>query len=191
MNALAVAIVLAATAPDAGALPSLEAPAAAGRVEKAFVRVLQAPHADPSWFAPNFLAKVPIPATVLDGPLRSIRESLGALRSVVAAPTGYRADYERGSMDVDAKLDDAGRFTGLFLHPPMPLPQSADEALKAFAALPGKVSVATVVLGKPGPSLAPDEPLAVGSTFKLAVLAGAAPPRRRGGHELGRRRDPR
>src|SRR5262249_2791261 len=142
---------------------------AGGRVEEAVARALQAPHADPGWFAPSFLAKVP--ATALDGPLRSIRESLGALRSVMAAPPGYRADCERGSIDVDAKLDDAGRFSMLFLHPPMPLPKTVEEALKAFAILPGQVSVATVVDGKAGPSLAPDAPLAVGSSFKLAVLA--------------------
>jgi beta-lactamase class A len=169
MHALAVAILLAVTGADAGAAPPLGAAVAEGHVEKAVARVLQAPHADPAWFAPSFLAKVP--ATALDGPLRSIRDSLGALRSVVAAPPRYRADYERGSMDVDAKLDDVGRFTLLFLHPPMPLPKSAEEALKVFAALPGKVRVATLVDGKPGAALAPDAPLAVGSTFKLAVLA--------------------
>ena len=143
--------------------------AAEGRVERTIARLLAAPHADPAWFAPSFLAKVP-PAA-LDRPLRALTEGMGSLRAVVASATGYRADYERGSIDVDAKLDDAGRFTGLFLHPPQPLPRSVDEAMKAFAALPGEVSVATVVDGKPGVGLAPDEPLAVGSSFKLAVLA--------------------
>lgn len=168
MHATIVAALLAATVADAAAPPS-EAPIAAGRVEKAIARLLRAPRVDPAWFAPSFLAKVP--ATALDGPIVSVQASLGAIHAVVAAPTGYRADGERGSIEIDAKLDEAGRFSTLFLHPPLPSPVSAAEALKGFAALPGKVSVATVVDGKPGPALAPDEPLAVGSSFKLAVLA--------------------
>jgi beta-lactamase class A len=185
MTALALVLLLTvdqgvAASPDAGGLaaptdagPASRAPVtAAGRVEKSIVRVLMAPAADAAWFAPSFLDKIPDPASVLEGPVRSVREKLGALRAVVAAHPGrYRADFERGWVDVDAKLDDRGRFVGLFLHPVQPLPGTVAEALQAFGALPGKVSVATVVDGKPGPALAPDAPLAVGSAFKLAVLA--------------------
>jgi hypothetical protein len=167
MHAMALAALLVMA--DSGASGSPEVPAAEGRVQEAIARLLSAPRADPAWFSPSFLLKVP--ASSLDGPLRSLQQGMGALRAVVAAASGFRADYERGSISIDAKLDDQGRFAGLFLHPPQLLPGSLDEAVKLFAALPGQVGLLALVDGQPRAALAPDQPLAVGSAFKLAVLA--------------------
>lgn len=159
----------AAGAPDAGGAPAKPAPVATGQAEQAIARLLLAPRADPNWFAPSFLAQAS--PSALDAPLRSFREALGPLRAVVAVGPGFRADFERGSIPIDARLDGEGRFAGLFVHPPQMTPVSVDEAVKAFRSLPGQVGLLAIVDGQPRAALSADRPLAVGSAFKLAVLA--------------------
>jgi beta-lactamase class A len=158
----------AASAPLGPPPPAVDTPAAP-KVEVALTRLLTAPHADPAWFTPAFLVKVP--AARLDTLLAPLREAMGPLRIVMVDGRDYRADFARGSIPIVARLDGQGRFSMLLLKPPELLPTSLDEAVRRFSSLPGKVGLLAIVDGQPRAALAPDTPLAVGSAFKLAVLA--------------------
>ncbi|KQR41317.1 serine hydrolase [Deinococcus sp. Leaf326] len=126
---------------------------------------------DPALFAPDFLEAVPA-------------EQLGALRAGLTASLGafVRAEprgqtwvlvYERGTVPVLAFTADAqSRVTGLRLGGVVPRLGTLEEARAAFATLPGQVSVLVQEAGRPTPllDLNAGRLLAVGSTFKLAIL---------------------
>lgn len=125
-------------------------------------------------FAPTFLQQVPLEALV-GQLLPQLRAGLGEFVAVERTPQGYVVRQERGGLLVTGfALDPQGRVTALIL---APLPPEAAEfsdfraAGEAFAALPGRVSVLVQRMGGE-PLLAIDagRPLAVGSSFKLAVL---------------------
>jgi beta-lactamase class A len=126
---------------------------------------------DPALFAPDFLEAVPA-------------EQLGALRAGLTASLGafVRAEpqgqtwvlvYERGTVPVLAfSVDPQNRVTGLRLGGAVPRLATLEETRAAFAALTGQVSVLVQEVGRPTPllDLNAGRLLAVGSTFKLAIL---------------------
>lgn len=138
--------------------------------EEALSRLLSAPRAEPAWFSPDFLAKVP--PSVIDGVLKQLRDDIGAFVSVtVAADHSYVTRFARGTVPTRARIDAEGRFTTLFFGQPDIERADLDGALKALAALPGKRHVLVTTDGKDRIAEGADQPLAVGSAFKLAVLA--------------------
>jgi beta-lactamase class A len=127
---------------------------------------------DASLFAPSFLAAVP--EAQLRALLADVTAQFGALKDVQIGAQIAGLIFERGQLNVTQfSLDNQGRVTGLLLTPPPPVFTSLDEARAAFAALPGQVSLLVQEVGATAPAVALNvtRPLAVGSTFKLAILA--------------------
>ena len=153
-------------------LPILAAVAQAGppmTPEQAIARVLGPGPVQASWFDAGFLAQIP----------------LTSIQQVVDQYTGQGGKFERIEKDADsytvyldhtkfparAGLNADGQFTMLWFGNPQPLQAaSLAESVGAFGGLLGKVSVAVVEEGTVRASLHPDQPLAVGSAFKLAII---------------------
>lgn len=138
--------------------------------QAALVRLLTATHLQDDWFAPSFLAQVS--AAQVESVLANAKATLGAYRSVKAQPDGsYLITFAKGTDRAQIALDAQGRITGLFFAPPHLTHANPAAALKAFHGLPGHVSVLVTTNGTTTLALNPAQPLAIGSAFKLAVLA--------------------
>ena len=81
------------------------------------------------------------------------------------------AVFTNGESKTQVVLDSRGRFTGLFFGPLVVSVASLDEALGPYASRPAATGYLILKDGTPLAELEPDRPMAVGSTFKLAVLA--------------------
>ena len=121
------------------------------------------------WFSPAFLAQVPV--AQLNDIIRQYRAALGALEDVQGNAPVFKLTFSKGYVTSQIVLDSAGRVAGFFLGPPEPRVSGLDSALDGFRELPGKVSVLVVSQAGVLAALNPELPLAVGSAFKLAVLA--------------------
>lgn len=151
--------------------PLMATATGAGSPREVLARIFSGPF-DASLFAPDFLAAVP--EAELRALLDDVREEFGALKDVQISAQIAGLIFERGQLNVTQfALDSQGRVTTLLLTPPTPVFASLDEARAAFAALPGQVSLLVQEVGAPAPAVALNvsRPLAVGSTFKLAILA--------------------
>lgn len=137
--------------------------------EQALTRLFSSAKASEAWFGPAFLAKVPV--TKIDAITASIKAAGGELASVSGKGRRFTVMFARAKLQATVELDDQGRFTSLFVNAPEPLRATVEEAIVAFRALPGKVSVVITEDGADRGSLEPDLPLGAGSSFKLAILA--------------------
>jgi len=140
--------------------------------EQALARMLQQTPAQAGWFAPNFLAQVPI--AQVDAIVKQYAGALGAFQRADATADGFTLVMERGTAPAKIHLDAEGRIDGLWFGLPQPAkPMSLEDGMKELSALPGKVSAVVMEDGKPLAALHPEDALAVGSAFKLAILAAA------------------
>jgi len=140
--------------------------------EKALARVLQQTPAQTGWFAPNFLAQIPM--AQVDAIVKQYTGAIGAFQRADATADGFTLVMERGTAPAKIHLDTEGRIDGLWFGPPQPTkPMSLEDGMKEFSGLPGRVSVVVLEEGKPLASVHPEDALAVGSAFKLAILAAA------------------
>ncbi|HEY3705419.1 MAG TPA: serine hydrolase [Terracidiphilus sp.] len=138
----------------------------------ALARLLQQTPAQDSWFAPSFLAQIPIAR--VDAIVKQYTGTLGAFLRAEPTPDGFTLVMERGTAPAKIHLDGDGHIDGLWFGLPTPSkPASLDDSMKQLSALPGKVSALVLEEGKPLGSLHPDDAMAVGSAFKLAILAAA------------------
>lgn len=82
-------------------------------------RFFRAPRPSREWFAESFLRQAPIEAVqqILD----QVREQLGAYHGVTGSGGDLLASFEHGDVPTAVHLDEQGRFTGLFLRPPVHL----------------------------------------------------------------------
>ncbi len=151
------------------AAPAALAQTAATPAE-ALDRLFTAESYDEGWFSPLFLSQ--LPAAQVELIVVQLRTGLGEYEGIEARG-GIRYDvvFSQGVIPAQIVLDEAGRITGLFFEPPRPKVSGLADAIAPFAELPGQASV--LVLGGMSElgALNADTPLAVGSTFKLAVLA--------------------
>jgi beta-lactamase class A len=140
--------------------------------EKALARVLQQTPPQAGWFAPNFLAQIPM--AQVDAIVKQYTGAIGAFQRADATADGFTLVMERGTAPAKIHLDAEGRIDGLWFGPPQPTkPMSLEDGMKEFSGLPGRVSVVVLEEGKPLASVHPEDALAVGSAFKLAILAAA------------------
>jgi beta-lactamase class A len=140
--------------------------------QQALARVLQQTPAQAAWFAPNFLAQIPM--TQIDAIVKQYTGTLGAFQHADATADGFSLVMEKGTTPAKIHLDAEGRIDGLWFGLPVPAkPASLDDSMKALAALPGKVSAVVLENGRLLASLHHEDALAVGSAFKLAILAAA------------------
>lgn len=154
-----------------GAAAPSPSPAPAGIAAARLDTMLRSGHADPKWFATAFLAQ--IPASQVDAAIASLAPSLGAYQSVEATanPNVFTAHFARGTDLVLIYIDADGKIEGLLFRPPILAASSLGEALGALSQRSGTVSYVVAEPGRsPLAAFNATIPLAVGSTFKLAVL---------------------
>jgi hypothetical protein len=103
----------------APAAPAPPAPPAASPEAIAADRFFRAPEPRAECFADGFLRQVPIEAVqrVLD----QVRAQLGAYQGVTGTRGDLVAAFEHGDVPTAVEIDAQGRFTGLFLRPPVHL----------------------------------------------------------------------
>ncbi len=137
--------------------------------EQMLKQIFTAESVSGDWFSPAFLAQVPV--AQLNDIIKQYSAALGALEDVQGNAPVFKLTFSKGYVTSQIILDNAGRVAGFFLGPPEPRVSGLDNALDGFSRLPGKVSVLVVSQGGVLAALNPELPLAVGSAFKLAVLA--------------------
>jgi hypothetical protein len=144
-------------------------------------------------FDPSFLQAVPV--AKLDAIAQQIFAQGGAVRAVTLA---HRESEWSGRFDVELEQGvvlpmtltlgaaPPHRVVGLWFGAGVPVLASLEEVAKAVATLPGKTSFLAARLGDGEPQVlaasAPDSALAIGSAFKLWVLARLAGDVRDGKH---------
>ncbi len=173
-----VAVLLAFTVATALAHPD-DDPAEARAKEIASL-VVEEPDVPAATFAKEFLAAVP--TAKMEQLLAGMWKEGGKVVSVKRV-SGDRLHgrftfvQERGARtDCTINVGEAEphKISGLYLKPLGPAAHSLAELEKEAAKLPGKVSFAVARLGSRSPAalaaVNPDEPLAIGSAFKLWVL---------------------
>jgi hypothetical protein len=132
-------------------------------------------------FAPPFLAQVP--ATQVAAIAKQLAQGFGKAAGVARlTPTGAGSGtltiaYERGTVDMTITLDPTApnRIAGLLITGSSPSAQAPAQVVEAFRAFPGKTGFTIARLGGGVPQMLagsdPDRPLAIGSAFKLVILA--------------------
>jgi len=137
--------------------------------QAALARLFQEPVQE-SWFDQQFLAQAS--ATRIQQMVKEMITSSGPFQHIDTSDKGYSVVLQKAIVPVRIALSNEGRIIALFFGPPQPLQaQSVQEAVKEFERLGGKVHVAVVIDGKLSAGFHADDPLAVASAFKMAVLA--------------------
>ncbi|GAC1392906.1 MAG: serine hydrolase [Vulcanimicrobiaceae bacterium] len=128
-------------------------------------------HADASVFSASFLAQVPV--TQVDAIIAQLKAALGQYKSTDGAKFDYTAHFEKGTAEVLIHLDAQNKIDGLFIKPPkLSSPNvSLDNALRILRTASGDLSYVIIEGRSERAALNASQPLAVGSAFKLAVLA--------------------
>ncbi|MEL6554936.1 MAG: serine hydrolase [Cyanobacteria bacterium J06621_11] len=121
------------------------------------------------WFADSFLVQISL--AEISQITQGIVSSIGAYQSIEDVPNGFVLTFERGTVATHLALNPQGQITGLLFETPQLAGLSVEETLREMAALPGQVHVLATRGGREVAALNADEALAVGSTFKLLVLA--------------------
>jgi beta-lactamase class A len=138
--------------------------------QAALVRILTAPQEQSTWFAPAFLARVTV--TQVQAFVQSLKAQFGPYQSATPQPDGsYLVRFQRGTVRAQIHLDGQGRIDGLRFTNPQFINVPRSVALQELRRLPGQVSLLVLANGAPLLTMAPGRVLAVGSAFKLAVLA--------------------
>ncbi|KGQ21922.1 serine hydrolase [Thermus filiformis] len=124
--------------------------------------------AQAEWFSASFLQQVPV--ALVDQVISTLEAQLGRYLGVRAEDNGFVVSFEKGEVPAVIALDSDGHITQLLFLTPRPRFAGLEQALAGFRELPGKVSLLVLRNGQELAGLNPDEPLAVGSSFKLAIL---------------------
>ena len=144
-------------------------PAQAEGEAEALKRIFEAESLDPAWFAPPLLAAAPVEE------LQALRDQLvGQYGTYLdATPLGddWQVRLERALIPASILLDAQGRVASFWLGVPLALDRTPELVAADLAALPGEVSLILRRDGEVVAEIAPERLLAVGSSFKLAVLA--------------------
>ncbi|MCS7069608.1 MAG: serine hydrolase [Meiothermus sp.] len=121
------------------------------------------------WFAPVFLQQVSV--AQIETILAQLSTGLGKYQGVEPDGPNFRVVFEQGIVPAQISLDAQGRIQGLFFRPAQPKTALTPAQLLAeYRKLPGQVSVLVLEGNQERLNLNADAVLAVGSTFKLAVL---------------------
>jgi beta-lactamase class A len=150
------------------AIPALAQTAQTLTPQQALERLFTGGAVQAAWFDASFLAQVP--AAQVQQIVDQYTSQGGKFQRVTGSGHEFTVVLERASFPSKAYLNAQGQFTGLWFGAEQPTYASFDESLRPFSQLPGKVGLLVLEDGKVRGSLNPDQPLAVGSAFKLAVL---------------------
>jgi len=121
------------------------------------------------WFAPSFLQAIPF--AMITPIAKRVTDGLGAYRRTTGSSGTYISEFEKGTVEVRIHIDADGKIDGLRLLPPVLTAGGIEAAAKLLGALPGTVAYVLIENHKERAAQNADVPLAVGSAFKLAVLA--------------------
>lgn len=119
-------------------------------------------------FAAAFLAALPLPQ--LKQVLAGILQANGPLQTVEQSTEGFRLRFAEATIPTTLVFDDKGRISGLWFG----LAEThgtIGTLAAAISALPGTTGLLVVSDGKDVIARNADQPLAVGSAAKLAILA--------------------
>lgn len=121
------------------------------------------------WFAPEVPAEEAIPQ--LEEIVAQYIAVLGEFEGAEGTAPNYRLTFTNGYTSSQLFLNAEGKILGIWFGMPEPKVSGLDEAAEGFADLPGEVSL--LVVSDQGMLLSanPEKPMAVGSAFKLAILA--------------------
>ncbi|ROT95477.1 serine hydrolase [Altererythrobacter sp. FM1] len=140
-------------------------------------------------FSPGFLAAVP--KAQIQALAAKLVEQFGPFDAVASVEEKnpnqgiVTLRYAKATIAGPITIDNGGKVTGLLLNDVKPLGDSVAKVQADLEALPGEVSALSTSLdGKASPLLkiAANQPLAIGSTFKLYVLSALAHSIERGEH---------
>lgn len=149
----------------AGITQAVSGEAEIGAIESVYA----APSASKSLFSEQFLQAVPFGQ--IEGAVDALRRQYGTARAIREAGDAYEIETGTHRIPVQVTLNGGGKIEGLLFKPAQKLTASIEETLQLLEAVPGKVSYAVTRDGKSLYGRNADERLAVGSAFKLAVLA--------------------
>ncbi|GAB4350941.1 MAG: serine hydrolase [Leptolyngbyaceae cyanobacterium] len=150
-------------------MPPFTQPVSSMTPKSALERLFNATSIEAEWFAPTFLAQVPI--AQVQQIIASIKAELRTYQGVESEGEDYRIVFERGFVPTKISLNANGQISGLFFQPARLKVGQLSDIVAAFKALPGQVSLLVLEDGTERIAFHAHQPLAVGSTFKLAVLA--------------------
>ncbi len=136
--------------------------------QQALERLFTTPEIQADWFTPAFLQQVS--ATQIQGVISQITQNLGEYQSVAETEAGFEVRFEHGTVPAQIELDSNGQITSLFFQPAI-TPISPEEAASAIQEAPYSASLLILKNGEEQANVSADQPLAVGSAFKLAALA--------------------
>jgi len=140
--------------------------------DDALLRALwETPADSETLFGRSFLESVPFRR--VESILTDLKQDCGAFETVVADSTDHHYTIRTARCGVPIRLhrDADGRISGLLFQPPIRLDATLDDVLAEIRMFDGAVSYAIYENGARVAGHAADRPLAVGSTFKLIVLA--------------------
>jgi beta-lactamase class A len=124
---------------------------------------------EPEWFAPLFLQQ--ISSVDIERIIEQIQQTLGDYQTIREVEDGYLIVFEKGSVPTQISLNDEGKIIYLFFQPPVDNALSWEEIIQQLEEFSGEIGFLVTQDGKAIAQLNSDRPLAVGSAFKLAVLA--------------------
>jgi len=123
-------------------------------------------------FTPTFLAQVSIEQLL--AVFAKTRATIGPPLSIEPDGPSFIVHTATHQMRVDIGLDPDGRIAALLLHPAAQNFTTAEDVVRALDGLRGRVAYLVTRNGAPLYAKSPDDPMAVGSAFKLGVLAALA-----------------
>ena len=136
--------------------------------ETALSRLFTAPEIQTSWFADSFLSQISL--AQIEQILKGIVANLGGYQRVDSAGNQYILTFEQGTVPTRIVLNTSGQITGLLFEPPQIAAMDLETLQTAFAELPGDASLLILKDGNEIAQFNADQPLAVGSAFKLLIL---------------------
>jgi beta-lactamase class A len=136
--------------------------------QTALTQLFTSSQAQSDWFTPEFLRQVPL--AQLQQLVTGIERDLGAYQDVQMAGDRFLVRFERGQIEAHISLNREGQIAGLLLQP-VPNAITLDQAIEQLKTFPGQVNFLVLEESSERAALNADQPLAVGSTFKLAVLS--------------------
>ena len=133
--------------------------------------MLRQTEADANWFAQSFTSQVPV--SQINDIVGRIKGQLGNLERVDGSGNDWRLVFAKFTVPTQIAIDDDGRITGLFFRPPTPRSDldPGDAASDLLQAVSGQASLYVRKGERSVRSENSTAPMAVGSAFKMLVLA--------------------
>lgn len=147
-------------------LAQVQSPSQSISAEAVLARLFTSPQVKAEWFATSFLSKIPIEQ--VREIVAKLKSQLGTYQKVQQSGQDYLVVFSKASVPTKISLNTQGQIVLLYFQPPSV--KSLQQAVTLFKSLPGQVSFLVKKSKSTLASLNSTTPLAVGSTFKLAVL---------------------